>query len=219
MPDGVMMKQRMDNQDYIEQLRNTVADAIAAGFNLGRDSTKPTLAQQSWMASALNAAGYNNPKWCRLLNDENKVNIQEEVRLQVDQDDNDAIICDIMKRIITKNPPKAPHLLSGILASGGITKGFTTRLELCKHIFAKYGDRWDKNVMYRTESGERKMPYKRKNCLAPDIQGHPHNIGQLCMGKETYAVYDAPHDGSCFYHAYSMMVRPHLRIRHHQPVH
>ena len=152
VPDGVMMKQRMDNQDYIEQLRNTVADAIAAGFNLGRDSTKPTLAQQSWMASALNAAGYNNPKWCRLLNDENKVKIQEEVRLQVDQDDNDAIICDIMKRIITRNPPKAPHLLSGILASGGITKGFTTRLELCKHIFAKYGDRWDKNVMYRTET-------------------------------------------------------------------
>ena len=54
------------------------------------------------------------------------------------------------------------------------------------------------------------MPYKRKNCLAPDIQGHAHNIGQLCMGKETYAVYDAPHDGSCFYYAYSMMVRPHL---------
>ena len=38
----------------------------------------------------------------------------------------------------------------------------------------------------------------------PDIQGHC--LGQVSLGKVMYAVYDAPHDGSCFYHAYSMMV-------------
>ena len=34
VPDGVVIKQQIDIEDYITQLRNTVADAIAAGFNV-----------------------------------------------------------------------------------------------------------------------------------------------------------------------------------------
>ena len=211
VPDGVVIKQQIDIEDYITQLRNTVADAIAAGFNVGRDANKPR--------TTLNAVGYHNPKWVCLLNDDKELKMQEEVRVNIDEDDNDEILLDMLKRVVTRNPPKAPHLLSGILANGGITKGFPTRLELCKHLFGIYGSRWDKNVMHTNQQGDKKMPNKRKNCAAPDIQGKANFIGQVSMGKELYAAYDMPHDGSCFYHAYSDMIRPHLgsETHHHGP--
>ena len=110
VPDGVVIKQQIDIEDYITQLRNTVADAIAAGFNVGRNESKPTIGQQSWMASALNAAGYHNPKWVRLLNDDKELKIQEEVRVNIDEDDNDEILLDMFKRVVMRNPPKGSTL-------------------------------------------------------------------------------------------------------------
>ena len=43
---------------------------------------------------------------------------------------------------------------------------------------------------------------------APDLDGRVHFVGQVKTGKELYAVYSSPMDGSCFYHSFSYMLHP-----------
>ena len=46
--------------------------------------------------------------------------------------------------------------------------------------------------------------------VAPDLEGSYNIIGRLVFNGQIYAVLDAPHDGSCFYHSFPSMVREHL---------
>ena len=43
---------------------------------------------------------------------------------------------------------------------------------------------------------------------APDLEGNAAFLGELVIGKEHYAVYSSPADGSCFYHSCRDMLRP-----------
>lgn len=134
---------------------------------------------------------------------------QEEIRMEYDQDINEEEVNKIKEEMATRNTPKNQSLIYAILMNGGCTKGFASRNELARHIYGKFGSRWDKNIRTINQSGEMKTNTKPiRKIFALNLDGNAHFIGEIHMGKEIYAVYDCPADGSCFYHSFAHMVRP-----------
>ena len=43
--------------------------------------------------------------------------------------------------------------------------------------------------------------------VAPDLEDSYNIIGRIVFNGQAFAVLDAPHDGSCFYHLFSSMIR------------
>ena len=76
------------------------------------------------------------------------------------------------------------------------------------HLFDEYGEHWHMYVKLINNEGEPQQFRSRgRPSVAPYLEGSYNIIGRLTYNSQTYAVLDAPHDGSCFYHSFSSMVR------------
>ena len=61
--------------------------------------------------------------------------------------------------------------------------------------------------LIKNEGEPQQFRSRERPNVAPDLEGSYNIIGQLTYNSQTYAVLDAPHNGSCFYHSFSSMIR------------
>ena len=74
-------------------------------------------------------------------------------------------------------------------------------------MFDEYGEHWYRYVKLINNKREpQEFQKKTRPSVAPDFEGS-YIIGRLNYNGQTFAVLDAPHDGSCFYYSFSSMIR------------
>ena len=131
--------------------------------------------------------------------------------MEEDAEDKDELMKDILKCLYTRKSARNARLVCAVTRTGGCTKSFPSRVGLARHIIDEYGEHWYRNVKLIDNDGEpQRFRIAMRPCVAPDLEGSYNIIGRLVYNGQTYAVLDAPHDGSCFYHSFSSMVREHL---------
>ena len=88
---------------------------------------------------------------------------------------------------------------------------FPSRVGLARYLFDEYGEHWYRNVKLINSEGEPQgFQQPIRPSVAPDLEGSYNIIGRIMYNGQAFAVLDAPHDGSCFYHSFSSMIREHL---------
>ena len=118
---------------------------------------------------------------------------------------------DILKRLYTRKSARNARLVCAVTRTGGCTKSFPSRVELARYLIDEYGEHWYRNVKLINNEGE-PQGFQRtmRPSVAPDLVGSYNIIGRIVYNCQAYAALDAPHDGSCFYHSFSSMIREHL---------
>ena len=206
MPEGVCIKKYITLEEYLTHLVDVVADAKTNHMNSGTNAGAPTRIQQEDMARILNADGYSSIKWIGLVRGKKSA-----AKVQ-DIDGEDDAIGEIMRRMYVRKAAKNKELMCCINQEGHCTKTFSTRIELARHIYGKYGLAWERNIRV-IDNGEEMIPLSKKVRVneAPDLAGMYDVIGMLYVGLQRYMVHNAPRDGSCFYHSFSSMRQPILK--------
>ena len=210
VPEDVIIMKRIPVDEYITFLTNALAEAKDAGLCHGRTSSTPSNVQKSLMAEVMNVAGYCSTKWIGycLTKEEKKT---EKIKVDEDGDEKDELMKDIMKRLYTRKSACNARLVCAVTRTGGCTKSFPSRVGLAQYLIDEYGEHWYRNVKLINNDGEPQgFRTTMRPSVAPDLEGSYNIIGRLVFNGQTYAVLDAPHDGSCFYHSFSSMVREHL---------
>ena len=113
----------------------------------------------------------------------------------------------ILKRLYTRKSACNARLVCAVTRTGGCTKSFASRVGLARHLIDEYGEHWYRYGKLINNEGE-PQGFRRnvRPSVAPDLDGSYNIIGRLVFNRQTFAVLDAPHDGSCFYHSLSSMI-------------
>ena len=91
---------------------------------------------------------------------------------------------------------------------------------LSEYIYGEYGEQWKNHIKSVKNNGSdcAPPPKQAKSMHAPDLDGDVPFVGELVMGKEHYAVYSSPADGSCLYHSFrecfGLFTRRKPRVQH-----
>ena len=206
VPEGVVIKKYITPQQYIDHLISVVAEAKAKNMTAGYTSGKLTRLQMEWLTKILNAAGYCSTKWIGYTRESTSA---ATIQQREDGEHTDDIIDEIEKRMYTRKAARNDKLLCCITNEGHCTKGYSSRRQLANHIYEKYGEMWDTNIKIVNNDGE--MAPQRKKArpsIAPDMEGIYHDIGVFYVNNIRYTMFDAPRDGSCFYHSFSCILKP-----------
>ena len=97
--------------------------------------------------------------------------------------------------------------MCAVTATDKCTKSFPSCVGLVRYLFDEYGEHWYRYVKLINNEGEpQEFQKKTRPSVAPDFEGS-YIIGRLSYNGQTFAVLDAPHDGSSFYYSFSSMIR------------
>ena len=206
----MIVMRRIPADEYITFLTNALADAKDARLCHGRTSSTSSDVQKSLMAKVMNAAGYCSTKWIGYCRTKEVKNIKQ-IRVDEDQNQRDELMKDILKRLYTRKSARNARLVCAVTRTGGCTKSFPSCVGLARYLLNEYGEHWYRNVKLINNAGE-PQGFQRpiRPSVAPDLEGSYNIIGRIMYNGQTFAVLDALHDGSCFYHSFSSMIREHL---------
>ena len=132
----------------------------------------------------------------------------EQIQADDEEDVSNDTVKDILTRIFTRRSACNSKLVCAVTATGGYTKSFQSHIGLARYLFDEFGEHWYRYVKAVNNEGE-PQPFRKKgrSSEAPDLEGSYQIIGRLRYNNQVYAALDTPHDGSCFYHSFSSMLR------------
>ena len=202
VPEDVIIMKRIPVDEYITFLTSALAEAKDAGLCHGRTSSIPSDVQKSLMAEVMNGAGYYSTKWIGYCCTKEE-KMMDQIKVDEDGDEKDELMKDIMKRLYTRKSARNARLVCAVTRTGGCTKSFPSRVGLARYLIDECGEHWYRNVKLINNDGEPQgLRTTMRPSVAPDLEGSYNIIGRLVFNGQTYAVLDAPHDGSCFYHSF-----------------
>ena len=197
VPQGVCIKKYITPEEYIAHLMDVVGDAKNNYLTSGTNAGAPSILQKEEMAKILNAAGYSLTKWIGLVRKKKSV---AKIQKDIDEVEKDDEIGEIMKRMYVRRAARNKELMCCMNQEGHCTKAFSTRIELARYVYGRYGLAWQRNIRV-INSDEELVPLRKtaRGNVAPDLDGRYDVIGVLYVGLQRYIVHDAPRDGSCFF--------------------
>ena len=101
--------------------------------------------------------------------------------------------------------------MCAVTTTGGCIKSFPSCVGLARHLIDEFGEHWYRYLkLINNEREPQGFQRKIKQSAAPNLEGSHNIIERLYCNGQTFVVLDAPHNGSCFYHSFSSMIREHL---------
>ena len=170
MSESIVVTRRINTQEYIDNVRETLSEVKAQSMYNGDIKREPTAHQKWWMAGVMYAVGFYHLQWMKFLQSSEEQKI-DKIREEEDGDKRHNIIPDILKRLFTRQSARKKKLLFAVRVSGGCKKAFPSRLGLARHIFDEYGEQWYCHVKTINDDGE-PLPFqkdKRPPSIAPDL--------------------------------------------------